>query len=122
MSTFLLRSQLIIKNFVFSLKSFQPLEAETEDASDCVNTESHFGVVTQKRYEPPEISVLYGVNAATSPLFSLLGCPKVGCVFIHRKHLVRRLISYICTDVPIDEFRSVTFVTKRTWIFMREIK
>ncbi|XP_078488586.1 eukaryotic translation initiation factor 2D-like [Ciona intestinalis] len=52
-------------------------EIDTNESEE-KNTEVQFGVVTQKQYEPPEISLLCGVNAATLPFFKEMGVSKGG--------------------------------------------
>ncbi|XP_039258867.2 eukaryotic translation initiation factor 2D-like [Styela clava] len=60
------------------LRSFKPPATESTDDKEEpeANTVSSFGIVTQKQYEPPEISVIHCVSAVTVPLFSELGYKK----------------------------------------------
>lgn len=61
-----------------TLKSFTDfaIDTEVESTESTPNTVSSYGIVTQKQYEPPEISVVHCVSAVTLPLFSEFGYRK----------------------------------------------
>uniref|UniRef100_H2YWQ6 SUI1 domain-containing protein n=1 Tax=Ciona savignyi TaxID=51511 RepID=H2YWQ6_CIOSA len=86
--------------------AFKPVKKEkpTEEIND-KNTEVQFGVVTQKKYEPPEVSILYGTNAATLPLFKEIGLSK-GSVLAPID--VRKLVTEYVNKNDLSNGRYVT--------------
>jgi len=62
----------------FRLRELQaPIPDPVEETTNSFNTETAFGVITQKEYEPPELVTVYGVNAATLKIFQDMNVAKV---------------------------------------------
>ncbi|CAK8681278.1 unnamed protein product [Clavelina lepadiformis] len=89
------------------LKAFKPLVSKkvAVEESSMLNTESQYGVVTQKQYEPPQISILYGVNAATLPFFSTVGYTKGSTL---PSNEIRNLVTTYVKDNELIHGRRVT--------------
>nr|CAB3241582.1 eukaryotic translation initiation factor 2D-like [Phallusia mammillata] len=87
-------------------RAFKLVTTKTHnDEGSTSNTESYCGVITQKTYEPPEVSVVYGVNHATKDFFALAGVKK-GAVFASGD--IRQLVTTYIKENDLGKGRMVT--------------